>query len=275
MDTIPAMDKTRLFSKMATIMGALNAIPKMGMNTYHNYKYVTASDVADVIREQMAAQNLAFFAETVAMTEQNGRYVVEYQYTFACGDTGAVHTCRWYGEAIAVNQKGTPDDKALTKAATTAQKYFLLKTFIVSTADDPDMDHDAAPPMPRARAEKGRELLGGGAAQKRIPPATAETSAGYAQRKQDAPPAQDEQTDERSTKSEPITYVEIRATAQGRAYIVAEGGASTFTREPFRAAGIACDDWTTPGEKHILDKPVMIRSQQRGDFWNIIEVTAA
>lgn len=267
MDTTPAtMDKTRLFSKMAAVMGALSAIPKMGTNTFHNYKYVTASDVADAIREQMAAQNLAFFAETVGVTEQGGRYVIEYLYTFACGDTGAIHSCRWFGEAIAVSQKGVPDDKAMTKAATTAQKYFLLKTFIVSTSDDPDLDHDSKP----ARAqlvEKAKANLGPA---KPARPNAAPPPDFTPRVEAPAGPDADE-----TTANDIVSYVEVRATSDGKPYIVAEGGLTSFTREPFRKAGIACDDWTTPGDKHVLDKPLLVRYVTKGDYKNIVEVEAA
>lgn len=76
------------------------------------------------------------------------------------------------------------------------------------------------------------------------------------------------------TANDIINYVEVRANAQGKPYIVAEGGLTTFTREPFRAAGVDCDDWTTPGEKHMLDKPLLVRYVQKGDYKSIVEVEA-
>ncbi len=86
-----------------------------------------------------------------------------------------------------------------------------------------------------------------------------------------APPAAD---NDLPTANDIINYVEVRANAQGKPYIVAEGGLTTFTREPFRAAGVDCDDWTTPGEKHMLDKPLLVRYVQKGDYKSIVEVEA-
>lgn len=113
-----------------------------------------------------------------------------------------------------------------------------------------------APPLPRARQRPDA-----------APPA------GY------TPPAPpDDQADETPADAplnDIITYIEVRANAQGKPYIVAEGGLTTFTREVFRKAGVACDDWTTPGEKHVLDKPLLVRYVQKGDYKNIVAVEAA
>jgi|GEM_PF-4547377 len=57
-------------------------------------------------------------------------------YTLACGDTGATITTRWTGEAA------DSQDKGINKAATAALKYWLLKTFLISTGDE---DPDAVP----------------------------------------------------------------------------------------------------------------------------------
>lgn len=84
----------------------------------------------------------------------------------------------------------------------------------------------------------------------------------------------DPDTDE-TTANDIVSYIEVRATSDGKPYIVAEGGLTSFTREPFRKAGIACDDWTTPGDKHVLDKPLLVRYAEKNGYKNIVEVEAA
>jgi hypothetical protein len=133
-----------LYKKMAAVMGALKRVPKEGTNAHFGYKYARAEDVADEIRAQLAAQNIAFFAEIVSKQLDGSMWIVDFVFTFACGDTGATISKAWSSEAVAANSKGR-DDKGLNKAATAAEKYFLLKTFIVSTGDEPDADADGEP----------------------------------------------------------------------------------------------------------------------------------
>lgn len=76
------------------------------------------------------------------------------------------------------------------------------------------------------------------------------------------------------TGNDVATYIEVRENAKGQPYIVAEGGLTSFSREPFRKAGIPCDDWTTPGVKHVLPRPVLVRYQDNGGYKTIMEVEA-
>jgi hypothetical protein len=143
-NTIKLPAKASLYAKMAAIMAELSNVEKDGYNKFHKYNYVSASNIANAIRGLMGKHNLAFFAEVASIQEQDGKYLVEYLYTFACGDTGETHISRWFGEAQNTHSKGGIDDKALAKAATTAQKYFLMRTFNISSEDDPDVDQGSS-----------------------------------------------------------------------------------------------------------------------------------
>lgn len=149
--------KASLFKKLATVMGDMNNIPKTGVNSYFKYKFVTAEAIADAVRQRLASQNVAFFAsiskrELVSIptgkTDKNGeiitvnRWVIDFEFTFADGDTGATDTRLWSAEA------GADDDKGINKCATAAEKYFFLKTFIVNTGDEPDADGDGTQQSP-------------------------------------------------------------------------------------------------------------------------------
>ena len=135
------MSENIIYQKIARIMGRLDRMPKTGFNAHFKYKFVTDADVADAVRTELAAENIAFFASMVAAEQTNGHTVAEFEFTFVCGDTGKVVVSRWFGEA------DDKQDKGLTKAATSAEKYFLLKTFMLSTGDkDDDPDNGAAEP---------------------------------------------------------------------------------------------------------------------------------
>lgn len=143
---IPA--DARLFGKMAKIMGIVNRVPKSGTNTFHNYKYASADDVADTIRGAMSEVNLALIVrmgevkqerieyQSSSKTTSTMRTTINFDFIFACGDTGAVISAPW------TSQVDDNSDKAINKCATSAEKYFLMKTFIVSAGDEPDSDAD-------------------------------------------------------------------------------------------------------------------------------------
>ena len=140
------MDKPNgLYPKIARIMGRLNRLPKTGRNAHFKYDFVTDADVADAVRKELATENVAFFASMIEATQEGKHTVATFQFIFACGDTGDTQTCMWVGEA------NDSQDKGLTKAATSAEKYFLLKTFMLSagdSADDPDSSAEQPQSVP-------------------------------------------------------------------------------------------------------------------------------
>jgi hypothetical protein len=141
--------ENNLHAKMARIMGRLERLPKTGTNKHFNYKFVTDSDVSDTIRAELAAENIGFYASMTHHDREGVHTQVEMEYTFACGDTGETFTCHWRGEA---NDK---QDKGITKAVTSATKYFLMKTFVLSTGDktdDPDGGGAEEAPAPKRKS---------------------------------------------------------------------------------------------------------------------------
>jgi hypothetical protein len=136
-----------LFAKMARIMGKVKRLKKTGHNNFFNYDFATDSDIADTIRELLAEENIAVFAQLITvdqvtyMSDKNKttwRTRGNFMFTLACGDTGATFSCSWIGEA------DDTGDKGINKAATAAEKYWLLKTFVMSTGDErDDADNDS------------------------------------------------------------------------------------------------------------------------------------
>ena len=133
--------KLSLFAKLARVMGRLKKLPKSGYNDHFKYSFVTESDVSDAVRAALAAENVAFFASMQAVRFEGKKTFVDMEYTFADGETGEAWPCLWTGEAI------DTQDKGIAKAATSALKYFLMKTFVLS-AGDPGVDSDNGKPEP-------------------------------------------------------------------------------------------------------------------------------
>ena len=130
--------QAQLFAKLARAMGKLERLPKRGHNDHFNYDFVTVADVADAVRKALAEEGVAFFASMDGLAQDNHKTTASFLFTFADGQTGATWQCRWHGEAI------DTQDKGIAKAATSATKYFLLKTLLLSTGDEEDTD-DSGP----------------------------------------------------------------------------------------------------------------------------------
>lgn len=145
-----------LYAKMAQIMGAVQQIEKdQQMNAGQlNYKYVSDAAVYHKMRGLLIEHGLALFASMTDVQQQ--RYVVgtdkfgnerdkfhttaRFEFTLVDSETGDAHTSVWYAESE------DSADKGVNKCATAALKYWLLKTFIIPTGDDPDASDGAGEP---------------------------------------------------------------------------------------------------------------------------------
>ena len=145
-----------LFAKLAAVLGEAHRIPKNGWNDFNKYHYATEGDALDVIRPLLAKHGIGIMygVEEVQQLE-NARTLVKVRITLG-DDTGAMLTTTAYGEARDADRNGNPQDKGLYKAITGAMKYWVLKTFLLSTGDDPEGDsgNDQAPPKKPPRSNK-------------------------------------------------------------------------------------------------------------------------
>lgn len=150
---IPALPKAKgdtaamaaLYAKKAAVTSLLEGgIPKEG--THPKFKYTDASDVKKSIGQAMAHVGLTLHM-TVAEYKRiplpsyvsNGKESkdaelahVWFYMTLCDGETGATEPTLWLGEAVLYGH----DDRGFTKAATSAQKSFLIDTFLVGEKDD-------------------------------------------------------------------------------------------------------------------------------------------
>ncbi|WP_373894422.1 ERF family protein [Virgibacillus sp. CBA3643] len=136
-------EERKLVKKLANVMKEVKYIEKKGFNNFNKYKYATESDVAERVREVLAEQNVMMLPDVVEHTtrehvnrKQNIEYIatVKVKFTFIDGETG---------EEISIHSAGEGQDagdKAVYKAITGAQKYALMKAFMIPTGDDPESD---------------------------------------------------------------------------------------------------------------------------------------
>lgn len=163
---------TTLVGKLALITSLVGEVQKTGTNKFHDYKYAKESDLVEAIRPLMAELGV-WLHSTLSWDEPRMANVAgddTHPYTLAISP-------RWVGhERVKVNDHAeiasltilmiafhfvdgesgevTPvqifpgygddvGDKGAYKALTGATKYFLMKTFLVSTGDDPEGDSRA------------------------------------------------------------------------------------------------------------------------------------
>lgn len=139
----PSVKGRPLATKLARVLAEVARVPKNGRNDFHNYDYVTESDLVDHIRGKLAEQGVAIFPSVIDATtkevedarkRKNYLTTVSLKITLIDGESGDVMTTVWCG------QGADASDKSYYKAYTGAMKYFLMKTFLIGTGDDPEND---------------------------------------------------------------------------------------------------------------------------------------
>ncbi len=142
-------EKTNLIIKLAEITESVKRIPKNGVNTFHNYKYMTESDIKEVVREEMSKRNIMIigdeiFNETTEITTKKGGVERQVKLTKEMsvydGDSGEKITFK----ATGVGQDA--GDKAQYKAETGLIKYVLNNLFLIPSGDDPEKERKQLQP---------------------------------------------------------------------------------------------------------------------------------
>lgn len=137
------MSEKKLVLKLVEVMKQVKYIQKTGTNSFHNYKYATEADVNEKVREVLAEQGVMLIPNVKSQSyrehiNKNGKteYIVtvEVEFTFIDGETGETISFTTFGEGQDAGDKGT------YKAITGAQKYALMKAFMIPTGDDPESD---------------------------------------------------------------------------------------------------------------------------------------
>jgi hypothetical protein len=137
-------EKKSLVAKLSEVMKEVKYIEKKGYNSFHKYKYATESDVAEKVRESLVERNVIMVPNMVShdvREHTNAKGKTEYivtvnmEFKFMDGDNGQEITFNMYGEGQDAG------DKAVYKAITGAQKYALMKVFMIPTGDDPEADN--------------------------------------------------------------------------------------------------------------------------------------
>ncbi len=139
-----------IYLKILEAQKNINYVQKNGTNSFHKYDYAMESDILHTVKQ---AANDAGLILVTSMTSELGSFSAEkmdYNGNKVTDITRFAKVTLSYkvidaetGEAIEGTFDGYSEDKgdkAIYKATTGANKYFLMKFFGVPTGDDPEKD---------------------------------------------------------------------------------------------------------------------------------------
>jgi hypothetical protein len=136
-----------LIRKLAEVMGEIERVPKRGRNAFYGYDYATEADILAAMRGELAQRGVMLLSRLVGYRREQTKtrkgettylWFVDVEFTFVDSESGETLVTPWTGMGE------DPGDKGLYKGLTGATKYFVLKTFLISTGDDPEDDGQRA-----------------------------------------------------------------------------------------------------------------------------------
>jgi len=142
------MESRSLVKKLAAVMAAVERIPKRGRNDFHKYDYATEADIAATVRKELADRHVMLIPSITGEARhpvgEKGSVltVLDMMMTFHDGESGEALSYPWRGYGT------DKEDKGGYKAMTGGEKYFLLKTFLMPTGDDPEQEERRQPARP-------------------------------------------------------------------------------------------------------------------------------
>lgn len=143
----------KLAEKLVTIMDSLGAVEKKGFNKHQNYKYMREVDVMEALKSELIKNKIIMLTSSkfVDIQKKEGKdktdfiTTVETQHTFIDSESG---------EALSISSVGSgydSSDKGAAKAITSAVKYAIMKTFMISD-EGSDIENDGETIQPPAKA---------------------------------------------------------------------------------------------------------------------------
>jgi hypothetical protein len=141
--------KPTIYQKVLNVMGDVSGVAKNGHNDFQNYDYATEADILEAIRGSLISNQLVILPQVVSsLTTDTGVTTLHMEFDIIDAETGEKVTRSWDGTGH------DKLDKGAYKAYTGAMKYFLMKTFLIPTNDDPEKTGDEPQKRPVGRPAK-------------------------------------------------------------------------------------------------------------------------
>ncbi len=124
-----------LAKKLVQVVGSVSGkVGKSGYNSHQKYNYVMEADLLDAVREEIVKAGIVITSSVEEVTRDGNITTVKLKHTLIDAESGESF------EVWSAGQGADNQDKGVFKAITGANKYFLLKTFLLSGDDDPEND---------------------------------------------------------------------------------------------------------------------------------------
>lgn len=149
-----------IYEKITDILGEMTAIPKSGRNKEQNYLFIEQAVIAAVMREKLFQHRLVLKTEVTKcdvsqfQTVNNKRMdrvdmLLKFTLINAEKPEETMVWENWPSTAFDTSDKG------VNKASTAGQKYFLIRQFLISDAEnDPDLTApEAGDDLPTSRTD--------------------------------------------------------------------------------------------------------------------------
>lgn len=181
-----------IYGRLAQILGFIHQIRKSGWNAFHKYKYAKESDIVEAVRPILSEYGILLEQGIAHDPNRDIVGVTRLSKTLRDRDRNIVGVSEditqvmiesrfvwWNPEAKQLENTepklwaGYGDDagdKGIYKALTGAAKYMIMKTFLISTGDDPEGDENTDRRAAAAQASRPVTVERGGS-QGRRPPA--------------------------------------------------------------------------------------------------------
>lgn len=126
--------RAALVRKMVSIFGSIGPVEKKGRNDHFKYRFVREEDLVARIRPLMVDAGVFMLAKVTSEKKEGTLTTVEMDFDLIDSETG--YTLTGHG----VGYGSDSGDKGASKAQTSCVKSWLMKTFMVSSGDDPEAD---------------------------------------------------------------------------------------------------------------------------------------
>lgn len=137
----PKPEGRGLHVKLVEVVAATGWVAKTGKNKEQGYAFAQVADIVHSMRGELSSRGILLIPSVKEWTVEpplEGRKsctaYMTMNYRLLDTETGEIEDVTWVGQA------GDAGDKALTKAYTSAMKYFLINIGMLPIGDDPEAD---------------------------------------------------------------------------------------------------------------------------------------
>lgn len=127
-------ERAAFFKKFNKVLEAAGYVQKRGYNSHHKYYYTTEADLINEVRPLLVKHGLSLNIKVSDYIRNGSLTTVKVSIELVDIDTGWGEASVFYGEGH------DSQDKGVYKAYTGAMKYFLMKSLLIPTGDDPEQE---------------------------------------------------------------------------------------------------------------------------------------